>query len=273
MTMSLIPASLRGPACTDEMGIPRYAATIWLDFLNAHRAAATREKQALAISQLYHDAELLIPPVDLDQALMTADLACLRRLMSSALVGHQSRSSGRRWVLQKRFVFGVLDMVNGVGARDLSQDLKRLQQSYSQLRAAPKGSTSSSQIRSLPAIALEDVFEVVNPESPRNPFRTAANRWRNYAMVLMLFQLGLRRSELLLLTPDSLQNEFDFRTGREIFWISVHPPAHEDRRASSPQLKNHWARRDLPLSKVLMAADPPPFSGALEAGVFRPESG
>lgn len=253
--MSLIPASLRGPVCTDALGLPRYAATIWLDFLNAHQAIATREKHAFAISQLYHDAERLNPPVDLDRALVAADLNAIQRVLSSALLGHQSQTAPeKRWALQRRFVFGVLSMINGADPRDLSKDLQRLQRSYSQLRAQPKAATASIQVKSLPAIVLEDVFDIVNPDSERNPFRTETNRWRNYAMALMLFQLGLRRSELLLLTPDSLQNEFDFRTGKQVFWVSIRPPEHEDRRSSSPQLKNHWASRDLPLSRALTAA-------------------
>ncbi|MBK1975398.1 site-specific integrase [Brevundimonas diminuta] len=253
--MSLIPAPLRGPACTDALGLPRYAATIWLDFLNAHQAVATREKHALAISQLYHDAELLSPPVDLDQALVAADLSAIQRVLSSALIGHQTRTAPeKRWALQRRFVFGVLNMINGTNPQNISQDLKRLQRSYSQLRAQPKVSTASQQIRSLPAIVLEDMFEILNPNSDKNPFRAPTNRWRNYAIALMLFQLGLRRSELLLLTPDSLQNEFDFRTGKQIFWVSVRTTEHEDLRVGSPQLKNHWESRDLPLSRALVAA-------------------
>lgn len=83
--MGLIPPSLGGPVCVDALGFPRYAATIWLDFVNAHADNATREKHARAISGLYRDAEAMQPPVDLDKALLETNLRDLRAVLSSAL--------------------------------------------------------------------------------------------------------------------------------------------------------------------------------------------
>lgn len=253
--LSLIPPSLCGPACVDALGFPRYAATIWLDFLNAHAANATREKYARAISSLYRDAEAMQPPVDLDKALIETNLRDIRAVLSSALLGHQSRQAAdKRWALQKRFVFGILDMVNAEQAHELSRQLKELQRSYSQLRNAPAARPTSQTARSLPADVLEDMFELVDPTSCRNPFRTATARWRNYTMVLMLFQLGLRRGEMLLLTPDSIHSEFDFRLGCQVHWLKITQPDLADTRASPPRLKNGWAARDLPLSRTLLSA-------------------
>lgn len=241
--------------CVDALGFPRYAATIWLDFLNAHAANATREKHARAISGLYRDAEAMQPPVDLDKALLETNLRDLRAVLSSTLLGHQScGTADRRWDLQKRFVFGMLDMVNVVRTPELSQQLRTLQRSFSQLRKAPAARPASQTARSLPADVLEDIFEIVDPTSRRNPFRTTTARWRNYTIVLLLFQLGLRRSELLLLTPDSVHSEFDFRLGHQVYWLSISQPDCEDPRASPPRLKNSWAVRDLPLSRTLISA-------------------
>lgn len=253
--MSLLPPSLSGPACVDALGFPRYAATIWLDFLNAHAAIATREKYARAISGLYCDAEAMQPPVDLDKALIETDLGALRAVLSSALLGHQTRQAAdKRWALQKRFVFGILEMVNGGQVPELSRQLKTLQRSYSQIRSAAPTKPISQTARSLPADVLEDMFELVDPTSRRNPFRTTIARWRNYTMVLLLFQLGLRRGEMLLLTPDSIHSEFDFRLGKQVHWLDINQPACEDSRASPPRLKNAWAVRELPLSHTLVSA-------------------
>ena len=167
-----------------------------------------REKHARAISGLYRDAEAMQPPVDLDKALLETNLRDLRAVLSSALIGHQSRGTAdRRWDLQKRFVFGMLDMVNVVRAPELSQQLRMLQRSFSQLRNAPAARPASQTARSLPADVLEDMFELVDPTSGRNPFRMMTARWRNYSIVLLLFQLGLRRSELLLLRRSSMSGE------------------------------------------------------------------
>lgn len=123
--MNLIPPALVGPRCTDPDGFPRYAATIWLDFLHAHQAVATREKHALSIGSLYRDAEAMNPSVDLDNALMTANIFDLERVLSSALIGHQAHGSDdKRRAVQKRFVFGFLATVIGAESPDLIRELR-----------------------------------------------------------------------------------------------------------------------------------------------------
>lgn len=51
-------AALLGPYCADPFGVPRYSATIWIDFLNGHLASSTRGKYAAAANALYHQAVL-----------------------------------------------------------------------------------------------------------------------------------------------------------------------------------------------------------------------
>lgn len=251
--MSLIPPALVGPRCTDPDGFPRYAATIWLDFLHAHQAVATREKHALSIGRLYRDAEAMNPSVDLDSALMTANILDLERVLSSALIGHQAHGSDdKRWAVQKRFVFGFLATVIGAESPDLTRELKRLERTYAQLRSGSM--PRNIPVRSVPADVLEDLFEVIRPDSFRNPFRTEVARLRNFIIFLLLFQLGLRLGEMLLLTPDSFSNEFDFRTGTQVYWVTVEASAQHDIRARAPRLKNGWASRQLPLSKELVSA-------------------
>jgi hypothetical protein len=61
-------AALLGPYCADSFGVPRYSATIWIDFLNGQLASSTRSKYAAAANALYHQAERMTPPIDLDAA-------------------------------------------------------------------------------------------------------------------------------------------------------------------------------------------------------------
>lgn len=61
-------AALLGPYCADSFGVPRYSATIWIDFLNGQLASSTRAKYAAAANALYHQAERMTPPIDLDAA-------------------------------------------------------------------------------------------------------------------------------------------------------------------------------------------------------------
>ncbi|MGY0522962.1 hypothetical protein ACW0JY_38485, partial [Pseudomonas aeruginosa] len=71
--------------------------------------------------------------------------------------------------------------------------LLRLERLYSSLSLRRKRRPEIA--RALPAAVIEDIYELIQPDSPRNPFRTEALRWRNFALVLLMLHQGLRRSE------------------------------------------------------------------------------
>ena len=74
-------------------------------------------------------------------------------------------------------------------------------------------------IRSLPSTVVSDLYEIFDPGSARNPFRSKLTRSRNYLIFLTLLQTGIRRSEMLLLYVDSVNAEFDDSAGRLISWM------------------------------------------------------
>lgn len=62
-----LPATLTGPVVTDALGIPRYAATIWIDFLHGDLAPETRSSYCRAAKALYDQAERCVPAVGHDE--------------------------------------------------------------------------------------------------------------------------------------------------------------------------------------------------------------
>lgn len=128
-------AALLGPYCADPFGVPRYSATIWIDFLNGHLATSTRAKYAAAANALYHQAEHMIPPIDLDAALLSADLSSLEAVLSANLLSSANSLNGQsRWRLSKQFVFGILENVVRSDTSELGRDLRRIKRLYAQLR-------------------------------------------------------------------------------------------------------------------------------------------
>jgi len=214
------PAALLGPYCADSFGVPRFSATVWIDFLNGHLATSTRGKYAAAANMLYLQAERMNPPIDLDAALLTADLAALEAVLSASLLSSvDSLNAQGRWRLSKQFVFGILENVVGSNTAELGRELRRIKRLYAQLR--PLGRQPNVRLRAIPAGVLEELYEVFRPDSPRNPFRTNALRWRNFTILLMLTQLGLRKGEVLSLSVDAHQSEFDDRAGALRHWLSI----------------------------------------------------
>jgi integrase len=59
-------------------------------------------------------------------------------------------------------------------------------------------------VRSLAAEVIEALYELLDPESPRNPFRDGSSRWRVYIIFILLLHQGLRRGELLCMSSDGL---------------------------------------------------------------------
>ena len=159
------------------------------------------------------------------------------------------------WQTALRF---VSDVVNHIGRSDgsafatVQARLMRLNVLYGQI--APKSDRPPAPIRALPAVVIEDLYAVFQPESERNPFRTASARWRNYLIFLLMLHMGLRRSEVLLLPVDAVKDDFDPATGEVRYWINIteNPYANVDPRSQAPSIKTSPSRRQLPLSQELV---------------------
>ena len=115
-----------------------------------------------------------------------------------------------------------------------------------------KRKAKARRLRALPASVVEDLLEVANPEHPRNPYRDLSSRWRNYALLLLLLTVGLRRGEALLLQPNSIRDEFDRRTGRRMVWLNVWESPEDDPRHQRPSIKTILSSRQIPLDESVV---------------------
>ncbi len=91
-------------------------------------------------------------------------------------------------------------------------------------------------------------LEVIDPKSPQNPFKSEFVRARNHIVGHMLFHLGCRRGELLLIK----EKDIDWNPGNEggpTVGLRDHPLDPEDTRRVRPQFKTR--ERRLPLSRTL----------------------
>lgn len=248
-----IPTSLAGPYCADRAGFPRYCSAIWIDVLKGHLAPSTRYMYASAADSLYQHAESMVPPIDLDAALLAPDLLKVEAVLSASLLARQADQDVRRWKLACNFVFSILQNIVGSDTADMTQRLRFMRQRFAQLSVRVR--RPSSRARAIPALALEDIYDVLHPESARNPFRTDQAKWRNFVLFILLVQLGLRKGEALSLSVDSLKQQFDPDAGAIRRWLDVSSVDEgRDQRARGPRLKTNWAERQLPVSNTLAAS-------------------
>lgn len=248
-----LPETLTGPFCADHRGLPRYCSTIWIDVLNGHLAPSTRYLYASAANSLYQQAASVVPNVDFDAALLAPDFSAIERVLSSSLLARQADQDLRRWQLACGFAFSILENLVGIDDPAMKQRLRVMRQRFAQLRVRPRRPSNPG--RSLPWLAIEDLYEIFDPTSRRNPFRTPSNRWRNFVLFLVLVQLGLRSGEVLNLTVDSLKQQFDPGLGEVRHWLDVCPADQSsDKRSRKPSLKNRHAVRQLPVPQTLAVA-------------------
>lgn len=254
MTQTTAEPSLmfRGPVPTNSLGLPHYCSAIWIDGLRRQLADSTRARHVGAIQQLYDLADSLNPQRDLDAVLVRGDLDDLEAVLTAYLLRIRATSeegsiaAKLRWKTALRFVADMLAHMSHPGGDKLEAKLARLQQLYSQLSPTrPRGPIA---IRALPAVVVEELYALLNPTAPGNPFRSARNRWRNFAVYMCLLHLGLRAGELLSLSVEALRSEFDPSSGETRFWLNVIDDLHtEDPRARKPRLKNSVSVRQVPL--------------------------
>jgi integrase len=96
------------------------------------------------------------------------------------------------------------------------------------------------------------LYEIFQPDSARNPFKTEALRWRNLLIFMLLLRLGLRRGEAALLHVSSFKDDFDPVIGKDVHWLDVEETNDGDPRYEKPSLKTEASRRQLPLSSEIV---------------------
>jgi integrase len=236
-------------------GVPRFWASIWSDVLKAGLADGTRRLHLTDLDRLYLAAERQLGYDCLDEILSNFDFDALESILAGFLAQLRNKAAldqvdrSSSWLSAVQFVKDILKHCgseSGRRAKGIEDHLLRLERLYSDL--LPNPPKPPPPIRALPAIVVEDLYAIFDPSSPRNPFRSKGQRWRNLLMFLLLLRLGLRRSEAARLLVSSLKDELD-PSGRRIFWLDVDTTDEEDPRYDKPGRKTPWSRRQLPVQE------------------------
>ncbi len=249
-----IPIELSGPLLINQNGIPRYWATIWSIFSSGTLAPSTLEKKLRFIETLYVFVDDLNGPGSLDQLLAGLDIEGIGQAVEAYFVFIRNRpvneNSEKQWRTSLDFVRSILFWLTKKEMESKSfKKIQRLDILYNQLQVAKP--RQSKNIRSLPANVVEALFELLNPDSPNNPFKYLRTRWRVFVTFTILLNLGLRRGELLLLSVDSVKSSYDQKNQKRRYWINIieNPYEELDRRYNRPAIKTDSSRRQIPVNE------------------------
>jgi integrase len=277
------PPALAGWVIVGDRVLPRYWATISADILNAGMGDGTRSAYLSHIDRLYRSTEASPGSPDLDGLLARADFEGIQASLTSFLVTLRNRSAidggdkNAAWQAAVGFVSGILDHIAPASSHEAKSMLTRvaaLRAKYAQL--SPPPSKVAKPLRALPVEVVEELHEIFDPGSPRNPFRTPAQRARNQLLFLLLLHLGLRKGETLILPANAVKDDVDPRTGEVRLWVNVttledggerqvgqskpgqepspSPAARGETRSAAPSIKTEHSHRRLPLPEVLAFA-------------------
>jgi integrase len=208
-----LPASLNAWVLTDDIGVPRYWATVWEALHGGNSSRGTLGQHLLAIERLYISAQNQTGHDCLDTLLSSCNFSELEVLLEGFFVSVQNTAAqsqtdlSRDWRLALDFVRDIIERQyrakHATECLDTLQTrLLRLDRLYASfhIRRRPKRPI----VRALPSSVVENLYELTDPTSKTNPFLSDANKWRNYALFLLYLHQGLRRGEALILASDAL---------------------------------------------------------------------
>jgi integrase len=255
-----LPPSLVGWTVVNDAHQPCFWATVWADWILADVGHGTRGRHLLAVERLYQAVVKQSGTDRLDDIIAEADFEALEAALGGFLakLRNESAISGKAreqtWQSALRFVDDVMTHVgraSGSRISDINAKLLRHKRLYSQISPTPP--KAAPPLRALPAVVIEELYALFNPESARNPFKTEALRWRNYLIFLILLHLGLRRGEALILPADAIHDDIDPQTGEVTLWVNIDetPYEDEDPRFLAPSLKTVHSRRQIPVSEEI----------------------
>lgn len=258
---SSVPKPLRSSLLTDEIGLPRYWATVWSTLRTKDLAASTEMQRLRHIEALYLFADNLHGTGYLDDILGSCQIEELGNLLEAYFVSLRNRpevteSTQKQWHAGMSFVKDVILRLSKSGMAigklaEAESRLLHLDALYGQLRV--RKTRRPDILRSLPAAVVSHLYETLDPESPDNPFTRTRTKWTVFlAFVLMLHQ-GLRRGELLLLPVNVVKSRFDQKQQRQRYWMSIQDDenhSEQDSRYNKPSIKTADSIRQVPVSEL-----------------------
>lgn len=188
-----LPNSLAGWVLVNEAHVPRFWATVWSVVILTGVADGTRAAHLAAVERLYRAVAEQTGSDQLDRIIADGDFDAIESCLGAFLTRLANEAVQRRmelattWRSALKF---INDIFQHLGRRsepslaELNSRLLRSERLFSQI--TPAAPASPKPVRALPAAVIEDLYELFNPSSRRNPFRTEPLRWRNFLVFLFL---------------------------------------------------------------------------------------
>ena len=245
-----------------KTGMPRFLANMWLSLNEQKYSPGYTAQHLRALDMLYtyfenSSAELK----NLDETVIQGEVDELTRGLRGFVAERQNiaNSTGKDQSAHVQMACAVISSA----LDELRHKNKRLFSNSAQINRAtsnintlyrflrPPRASKVRTIRSLPTSVMDELIQLLRPDSNANPFRTRKLKIRNFILFSLLYQMGLRRGELLNLSSNCMKAQFDSETERVVYWLNIRPPKEHDTRSKKPKLKNEYSTRQLPVSKSL----------------------
>ncbi|WP_085595096.1 tyrosine-type recombinase/integrase [Thalassospira sp. MCCC 1A01428] len=259
-----LPTDFNSIVVTDTRGLPRYWPTVWEALHGNALRKSTLSGKFSAIDRLYRFVADLMDEDCLDSLLFESKYSEIESCLEAYFIslrndaGRGNKSNyNRNWKTAFEFVREILirnqvqNQNSDISFNHLNQRIKRIERLYASLNV--KRRPRRRPVRALPASVIEDLYEIADPLSKRNPFRSESHRWRNYSLFLLYLHQGIRRSEALVLPVDAIKQDWDETIANHRYWINVTDNEYEieDPRFLTPGIKTDLSHRQIPLSRSL----------------------
>lgn len=146
--------------------------------------------------------------------------------------------------------FSQEDDENGVSHNYSRKIISLLENKSDQYSRISSSRSNSNQFKSLTVNMKDSLYEIAlpstkNKNNSKNIFKDSSTQLRNFLIIHLLLNYGLRVSELLLLSLKSIK--FDKNSGSS-FLVVCDPQDKKDFRSPKPAIKNEQSNRVLKLS-------------------------
>lgn len=249
---------------SEPTGLPRVITGIWLS-LNELRFSEKYTREHLrAFNLFYNHCDIKFGnTLHIDKSIVSGDIETILSSLRSFIAERQNHASitgydqSRSLSLVTQIIQDVLSEIRyrnkqpGFDGAKVTRSLATLDGLYRFLKPLPD--TKNIKIRSLPDSVLNHFFKTLRPDNTENPFRNTNIKHRNFLIFALLYQMGLRRGELLLLSADCMKMAYDEIAKRNVYWLDINDPEHYDVRLDKPRLKNVYSQRQVPLPEGLYA--------------------
>lgn len=253
-------ASFDGPICFDsQSNLPRIYLTLYAATSLSTLAESTQSKVLRDISRFY-DFCRVTGHADLDQLLANGEFHKLSQLIEQFYINLLNdpdityQRVSKIWLSVRSYIdatsnrllplLGAKSTLNWPETQLKYENMKAV---YMQLRV-PKNKPKKLAMRALSAEAVEIVFNIIQPGSEDNPFRARMQK-RNYVIVMLMLFLGLRSSECLVLTSNSIE----INDGQAYLKITYQADNEDDNRSEKASIKTNWSHRPVILPKHIYA--------------------